>query len=372
MITDLPSAIATLRGDLPLCDTVLYLRMGHCVLRVQCNCVQVLDRLRAYFAHVVAEPGSADIEVVAIERGALDAGVNFIDWQHEPGKTGRKDAYVDIPGGRLLLKVRTGMVFLQSERDRVAAGPCLRYESQLINFINAQYMNWLQRRGWLICHAAALVHGDRGLAIAGLSGGGKSTLMLQLLEEDSVAYMTNDRLFIRRASNTTEAVGIPKLPRINPGTIVHNPTLHHMLEPRRREQLQRLPQPVLWSLEEKHDVNIEKIYGPGRMVSRAPLANFLILNWRHDSKQALRLQRVDLSKRPKLLGAIMKSPGPFHQYADGSFYVNGTAFDEHAYVAALQGVRIFEAGGRVDFSALARLCLDEVLVLDSTMIDNNE
>ena len=46
-------------------------------------------------------------------------------------------------------------------------------------------MNWLQHRQWLICHASALAAEGHGFAVAGLSGGGKSTLMLNLLDRAS-------------------------------------------------------------------------------------------------------------------------------------------------------------------------------------------
>jgi hypothetical protein len=43
------------------------------------------------------------------------------------------------------------------------------------------------------------------------------------LYRDGVSYLTNDRLFVRSGPDGVEAVGIPKLPRVNPsGKIVHN------------------------------------------------------------------------------------------------------------------------------------------------------
>ena len=103
------------------------------------------------------------LSATGFDFGGAHDGPEFIDWAREPGKTGRKDSYLDLDGGRLVRKVRTGMVFLQSAGERIAAGPCLRYDNQVINFINAQYMNWLQNQGWLICHASGLVTGGRCL-----------------------------------------------------------------------------------------------------------------------------------------------------------------------------------------------------------------
>ena len=120
------------------------------------------------------DDGVADIEVIAVERPALDIeeslGVRFVDWAREPGKKGRKDAYVDLTDGRLVRKVRTGLLFLQRDGAVIAAGPCRQHPNQVINFVNAQYMNRLQQQGWLICHAAALTANERAIGFAGFSG----------------------------------------------------------------------------------------------------------------------------------------------------------------------------------------------------------
>ena len=253
------------------------------------------------------------------------------------------------------------MVFLQSESACVAAGPCREYDNQVINFINAQYMNWLQHRGWHICHAAGLVHGGKTLGIAGFSGGGKSTLMLRLLEHPEVNYLTNDRLFIRREDDGVQAVGIPKLPRVNPGTIVHNSRLHPLIPEKQRRALLELPADELWHLEDKYDVMVDQVYGADRITPAAPLAAFLILNWQRQSEAPLHVDQVDLVERRELLGAIMKSPGPFYQYPDGTFYGDETPLDEAAYLTQLHGVPAFEAKGRVDFEELERRVLDELL-----------
>ena len=188
---------------------------GRHVLAVRSNSAELLQLLRRYFAHA-AGTGPADVEILAVEGEQVDLGLPFTDWKREPGKSGRKDAYHDLVDGRLIQKVRTGMVFLQNAAHRIACGPCQENSSQLINFINTQFSNWLQRRGALICHAAGLVRGEDGLGIAGFSGGGKSTLMLRLLDDPATAYLTNDRLFMQTVAGGVRAVGIPKLPRVNP------------------------------------------------------------------------------------------------------------------------------------------------------------
>ena len=288
----------------------------------------------------------------------IDSGLVFTDWAREPGKTGRKDAYFDIPGARLVLKVRTGMLFLQSDSVIIAAGPCLQNDNQVINFINSQYMNWLQLNGWLICHASGLEIRGHGVGLAGFSGGGKSTLMLNLLEENSVNYLTNDRLFIRSNNNTVQARGIPKLPRINPGTIVHNARLHKLLSKQRRDELLQLPAEELWHLEEKYDVHVEQVYGPKRISTEADLQAFVILNWQRDSTEETRVTAVDIGQRRELLAALMKSPGPFYQHADGSFHSDTAAFDEQSYLDVLDGVTIYEITGQIYFDAAGKRLID--------------
>jgi len=355
------AAAAALRGDAVLSSAALHLGVGDCSLRLRSNSSALIDSLSYYFSHVVIAPCSPDIDIVAVERDPPELGVAYTDWQREPGKTGRKDSYLDLDGARLLRKVRTGMVFLQSMNDRIAAGPCLRNDNQVINFINAQYMNWLQNRGWLICHAAGLVRDGRCLAIAGLSGGGKSTLMLRMMDHPGFSYLTNDRLFIRRGDGFTGALGIPKLPRINPGTIVHNPALHGLLTKQKRDAFLAMPPEHLWNLEDKYDVQVARVYGPGRICARASLSAFLVLNWERDSDRPLRVEWVNLAERPELLAAIMKSPGPFYQFADGRFYARDMAPDPATYLQNLDAIDIFEASGGVDFDALTQHCVNELM-----------
>ena len=357
----LESVANDLQGREELCGDELCLAPGGCSMRVRSNSPELIVALRDYFAHVVVPAATSDIDIVLVEREAPETGLTFLDWKREPGKTGRKDSYVDLPGGRVVRKVRTGMVFLQSMNHRIAAGPCRQYDNQVINFINSQYMNWLQQRGWLICHAAGLVSGGRGLGIAGFSGGGKSTLMLQLLDDDAVSYLTNDRLFIQATGEGVQSRGIPKLPRVNPGTIVHNRRLQELIPPERRDELLQMPAAQLWELEDKYDVHIDQLYGKGRIVQEARLTGFLILNWQRDADVPLSVDAVDLDRRRDLLAALMKSPGPFYQHTDGQFQRDTDDFDEAAYLDTLQDIMVYEARGRIDFPAMVRICREQLL-----------
>lgn len=329
----------------------LVLSVGPVRLRLRCA-VTLRAELAAYFADVLSEDAPDAIEIDILEGQPLDPAPDWVDWAREPGKTGRKDAIHDLRDGRLVLKRRTGVTFLQSRAARVAFGPVGANANQVINFVNTQVLNACLREGWQICHAAAVTNGTRTLAIAGLSGGGKSTSVLRMMDLPGAAFVTNDRLMVRGGAPVPTALGIPKHPRINPGTILHNTRLHPLLTPERLAELAAMPPEDLWHLEEKHDLIVPEIYGPGRMQISAPLTDFWVLNWQRDTAQPTAISDVALSDRPDLLGAIMKSAGPFYADASGRFDTDQTPPTPEGYLAALHNVRVSEVTGRVDFDAL--------------------
>lgn len=352
MISTAAECAAKLMHGYTLGQQSVCIGLGGWSLRIRSNSAALLEQLADYFSHVAVAEATSGSEVVAIECASPRLGLDFVDWRREPGKQGRKDSYVDLEGGRVIRKVRTGMVFVQGPDVGVAAGECLRHDNQVINFINAQYMNHLQQQGWLICHAAGLVRNGRAIGLAGMSGGGKSTLMLHLLDDRRNRYLTNDRLFVRPLDGSVQATGIPKLPRVNPGTILHDPSLASLIDDVERAGFAALSSEQLWELERKYDVPIQRLFGHEPVVAPQPLAAFVILNWRRGESALANLQRVDLASRPDLLGALMKSPGPFYQDAAGDFQRDDTALDSVRYLQVLRDTPIYEVCGGVDFSAL--------------------
>ena len=340
-----------------LINESLYLSLGDCILKISSNSTVLIEKLRDYFSHIVSNEQPTDIEIIAIQSSNLDLPYEFVDLQREAGKMRRKDACFEFENGRLIKKVRTGMIFLQSVSHKIAAGDCLANDNQVINFINSQYMNWLQHRNWLICHAAGVVVNGQALAIAGFSGGGKSTLMLHLLNHSEFSYLTNDRLFIRREDDgQVKTCGIPKLPRINPGTLINNPSLQGMISDTQKETYLALDKNELWDLEDKYDVDVTEIYGKPPVTKNPPLAAFLVLNWQRSSDKMLAVEKVELSQRRDLLPAIMKSVGHFYQNSDGSFLDINEPLDEEAYLKVLKGITIYEVSGGLDFSKLVEYC----------------
>ena len=362
VINDINTIKQLMLGDSELLPSSLCLQLAGYRLAIRSNSTRFMERMQTYFAHVlVPSCDEVQAEVIAVDADVVNAGIEFVDWKREPGTTGRKDAISDFAGGRLVQKVRTGMLFLQSSDVLVAAGPCVEYDNQVINFINSQFLNWLQNDGYLLCHAAALSRNGHGLAIAGLSGGGKSTLMLNLLEDEATTFVSNDRLLIRRQGEATHAVGIPKLPRINPGTIVNNPRLFPLIDEASRETLLQMPKNNLWKLEQKYDADISELYGTGRIQHETELTKFLVLNWQHDTDKELHVARADLSQRPDLLSAIMKPSGPFYMDTEQVFNTDDAMPDVADYLAELKDVLVYEASGKVDFERLGSVCLSELM-----------
>lgn len=359
----------TLRERYPLSARgPLGLKVGDCCFAIDASSEALLEELRHYFGGLVDEAAAEhpDIHIEAFHAPRTEPyEVPFEDWKREPGKK-LKEAFADIEGGRVVHKVRTGMQFMLGPGNKIAVGDCLGNPNQVINFINSQYMNWLLHRGYALCHSAGVVIDDdagreRGLGIAATSGAGKSTLALHLMNR-GFSYTSNDRLLVRRSDAGTTMSGVPKLPRINPGTILNNATLAGILSDERRAELEDLPPGELWELEEKYDVFVEQLYGREiRMV--APIEAFFVLDWSRHDEGGPTLAKVDLAEREDLLALIMKPPGPFYEPPDGSPPSGVMRPVPAHYLEHLSGIEVYEISGGVDFEAAMDMVMYEVLGL---------
>ncbi|MEZ4331602.1 MAG: HprK-related kinase B [Myxococcota bacterium] len=348
-VTDLA---ARLEREAPTTEC-LRLAFGGERIDVRSNSHALLDHLRTYFAAFDggdhARP--ADLVVRAHQMTPPELDLPYREWPREPGKRLGKEAFFDLDDGRAVLKIRTGMQFLVGPDLRVACGDCLANPNQVVNFIDFQYMAWLMNQGLALCHAAGVTRGGRGLGLAGLAGGGKSTLALHLISA-GFCFTSNDRLLVgpRPTGQGHVMKGIPKHPRINPGTALANPDLVAILEPERRRALEPMPREALWSLEEKSDAEIDRLFGPGRVVLDAPLDAFLILAWSHRDPSPARFTRVDLATRPDLLDAVMKAPGPFYLPDSGPWPQGHAPPDAAFYLERMRGLPVWVAEGGVDFA----------------------
>ena len=223
-------------GDATVLSSPFSLRLRHLSIEIFSNSNDLLQQLQQYYQDFQRsdEPpsNSETLRIIAIDRPEILTKLSWQDWKNQEGMIKGKDAFLDTRFGRMIKKRRTGMTFLQPFRTipsqaepitepapvtmaGLAAGNCLTHISQVINFINNQYMNLLQQQGALIAHAAAVSYHNQGLAIAGFSGGGKSTASLHIMEHPDLQWVSNDRLFLQPKPNTLgiTAYGIPKTPK---------------------------------------------------------------------------------------------------------------------------------------------------------------
>jgi len=108
----------------------------------------------------------------------------------------------------------------------------------------------------------------------------------------------------------------------------------------------------LWNLESKHDVIVHEHFGPNKFKLTAPMHGLLILNWKR-TPRPLVISEINISVRPDLLDAFIKSPGLFFlPEADEPV----PDFSPRHYIAMLSGCRVFEATGGVDFADATRFC----------------
>lgn len=324
------------------------------------NSHELVDVLRTYFS--AFDEGNhdreADLVVRAHQMSPPELGLDFVEWTREPGKQGRKEAYCDLSDGRVVLKVRTDMQFLVGESLRVAFGDCLANPNQIVNFVNFQYTAHLMNQGRVLCHAAGVVEGKerpRGLGLAAVSGGGKSTLALHLMSA-GLSFTSNDRLLVGASASGVEMTGVPKHPRINPGTVMGNPDLSTVIGIERQRELEQMPSAQLWELEEKYDALVDRLYGAGRIVLHAPIEAFVVLTWSPRSTEPTRFEPVELASRPDLLDAIMKSPGPFFRPTTGSAPTGFVPPDPAPYLETLGNLPVFEGSGNADFAAGVSFC----------------
>jgi HprK-related kinase B len=311
--------------------------------------------------------------------------------EYKQSVKGPKEAFFDVIDGRVVHKLRTGMWFLFGRDEHLAIGPCIDNPNQIINFVNNRMIQWSLHRGALLGHASAVCRvepgspespgsGDlpRAIAIAGLSGMGKSTLSLHMLQDRRLDFLSNDRVMMRPTSaGHVEIEGVPKHPRINPGTILNNPALVGLLAPDEQARLRALPPDELWQLEHKHDGLIGTFFPEQRFFLRARMVGLVLLNWTRGGGETiarriqlpapselrmqgdLRAQTDSSNRAANLLIALLKQPGVFYLGERGQTKPHRIS----SYVEYLAGVEVLELAGGIDFDAGRRAAL-KLLGLD--------
>jgi HprK-related kinase B len=332
-------------------DFRMFLSFDDCVFQVETNDSRLDVRLRKYFKAFMTIPSIPDIRVTALEAPPPKIPADFTIKKPDPGKTKIKEEYVDIDGGRIVRKRLTDMLFIFGQGDNLAVGPCTENDNQVVNFINNRFIEWKLNRGGLLGHAAGVSVNGRGLALAGFSGMGKSTLALRLLSAGA-DFVSNDRLIVQKRARNIRMYGVAKYPRINPGTILNNEDLDGILTEKQKKLYQTLTPNELWMLEHKFDVPIDEYYGKGRFSLNATMKGLVILNWSRARKKPV-IQTVRIADRPDLLGAFIKETGLFYLPANGAAAAAATQKD---YMDVLSGGECFEITGGVNFDQASMFC----------------
>ena len=339
----------------------LFLDLVDCRIKVSSNSPELLTELDSYFGAFVAGPGPVDLSLTALEAESPSVPLDLTVKTPDPGKDKVKEEYADLPGGRLVRKVLTGMVFLFGQDVNLAVGPCLENPYQIVNFINNRYIEHKLNQGCLLGHSAAVAHlrdgRMRGLAMAGFSGAGKSTLAMHVMSRGAL-FVSNDRLLVRESDAGLSMFGVAKLPRINPGTALNNPDLHSVVPHDDRQRFLDLEGDDLWELEHKYDVFLDKCFGEGRFVLAAPMHGLVVLNWKRGAGDTA-IRFVKAAERPDLLPAFMKSAGLFYLPPAGAEAWSDPGLAQ--YTALLSRCDLVEITGGVDFDRAADFCLEYLL-----------
>lgn len=351
----------------------LFLDLGDCRLEVRSNSQPLLAGLDAYFGCFVAASGPAQVVITALEAPEPHIPLELREKAPDPGKERVKEEYADVPGGRLVRKRLTGMVFLFGHGFNLAVGPCLKNPNQVVNFVNNRYIEYKLHQGCLLGHSAAVAHlaaggasdsGSggrmRGLALCGFSGAGKSTLAMHVMSRGAL-FVSNDRLLVEpdpASGGGLRMSGVPKLPRINPGTALNNPDLARVVPGEDRRRFLELDEDDLWGLEYKYDVFLDQCFGQGRFLLQAPMHGLVVLNWRRGGGETT-IRFVKAGERPDLLPAFMKAAGLF------SLPKNGNALwrdpEAESYATLLSRCDLIEISGGVDFGRTADFCAEYLM-----------
>jgi HprK-related kinase B len=318
----------------------LYLRFGAFTLALAAQDERLLARAGSYYRPFVRSDANplAVAQLRVFDEAPSDDGLPFSPWD------GRgKESFAELPRRRVVRKDRTGVQIVVNARRWTIAGDLHRNFPQLLNVITTMYGLWLLDRGSAMLHASAVVHDGRAIAFVGQSGTGKSSVAVRLLER-RFDFLSNDRLIVEAKRGSVTAHGLPKLPRVNPGTLLASRRTRSLVDGASRRRYQRLPSTELWSLEEKRDLDVQGALGRRWLLS-APLACALVLAWRAGDS-GLAMERLHPDQALTALRDASKTFGPFDTRL--------RARSDGALQALAGAVPVYRVSGAIDPTRLAR------------------
>lgn len=279
---------------------------------VRTNSLRAASYLRSYFRQYLSSHGAPARTLHAVSGTPQFDAAKMAPWSRSSQVTrAPKESYYDERTVRLILKNRTGMLIRLNREATSITGDVDRHLIQVVNLTATLFGLDMLRRGYVMVHGSAVARTDseEAFVFLGNSGSGKSSVALQLIERGGWDFVSNDRVLLKVENDGIRVVGLPKKPRVNPGTLLASEQLAHLLPARKRPAYEKLSKSELWGIEDKTDVDVGRALGARERLS-APLARIYSLEWRRDDS-GMEIGQMDAAAAVDAMGVTHKDFGVF-------------------------------------------------------------
>jgi HprK-related kinase B len=307
----------------------------------------LLEEMHQYFLPFVTSDittgDESTINVYGINAQPYFNSAASVDIPRGNGRPSKAEAY-EQNGVRIIRKKRNGVVQYIHRDMFCVVGDLVSYSDELIKAVCLALGRSFWREGYITVHGSAVAKNNVAIVFAGTSSGGKSTLALNLVDR-GYDFVSNDRVMVGRSSGYPRALGVPKWPRVNPGTLLSIPRLRQTLvTPEKEARYLKMKPKELWDLEEKHDVRVDWIYGTDRLDLDCLLRTIYILCWKNNG-EPMRQQVVSAEEGGRLLSPTIKY--------EAQYPALPPVPSASALAAQLRNIRIIKITGGFDIPGLA-------------------